>query len=127
MVGGGGGGVVVGGGGRLSAQGQINGAREGGYKRALIKKPSRARCPFFPEGQKVMGEKKRRGVKGWGKRYLQICLRFLGSCVVAGSQILPEHVPNTIARSAPECSSTSVRGFNRRDKGRRDDPPYFGL
>lgn len=59
--------VVVVGGGRLGAQGQINGAREGGYKRALIKKPSRARCPFFPEGQKVMGEKKKEGSKGVGE------------------------------------------------------------
>lgn len=53
-------------GGCPGAQGQINGAREGGYKRALIKKPSRPCRPFFPEGQKVMGEKKREGSKGGG-------------------------------------------------------------
>lgn len=142
MVGGGGGG----GGGCPGAQGQINGAREGGYKRALIKKPSRARCPFFPEGQKVMGEKKKgMGVKGeeggWGKRYLQIRLRFLGSCVVAEARRYFQNTSQirlqgqTLNAAAQACldltGGTKVAGmilhisaFKRRI-GRRRHPPHL--
>lgn len=47
----------------------------------LIKKPSPAPCPFFPEGRKVMGGKKAVGWEAGGeKRYLQIRLTFLGLC-----------------------------------------------